>query len=185
MPIFESPRHVLPGTGLLLFLGLSCLIHSAFGKDVTASISARIESIEHGSASSVGVSSDILALGYMGLSFNHIKSSMPIQIGNRTSIYPFYFFAGLNIPWKISPFIEAGTDLVDQFFDSLDSSADKSEKGDEVDYYFSAGLRFPVTRRLGVSMYTKQYVFKFRPVSTGPLEKSRQTGYGLELWLYF
>jgi hypothetical protein len=172
-------------TGLLVFFGLSCLINSAYGDVSKGSMIARAESIKHGTAYTIGVSSDIKAIGYIGLSFNHITSSRPIQIDNRKDIYPLYLFAGLNAPWKISPYIEAGTDLIDEMFVRLDSSVDESKKRDEVDYYYAGGLRFLVTERIGVSLYTKKYAFKFRSDPAAPLIKSNQRGYGLEAWIYF
>ena len=80
---------------------MSCLISSAYGEESVGSVSFPMESIDHGSVSSVGVSSNIFELGYVGISLNHITSSIPIQIGNRTSIAPFYFFACQTRPGNI------------------------------------------------------------------------------------
>ena len=172
--------------GVMLWFGLACLIDSAYGSDDAAwCMTMQAESTEKGSASSLRVSTDLHALGYIGISLNRITSSTPIQIGNRTSIYPVYFFGGLNAPWQVSPFVELGTDLVDQLFDHLDGSADDTEKDDEVDTYLAGGVRYAVSPRLGISLYAKRYFFKYRSVSTAPLSKSFQNGIGLGVSLRF
>lgn len=164
-----------------------CLINNAYGTESNMHISIHGESMENGSASSIGLYSGGDGLFYGGLSLNYITSSTVIQYGNRKTIYPLYVFVGFKAPWKLSPFIEAGADLpeaiIEDLLDKLDDNEDKSAS--EIDFYYSGGLEFSVTDRFSFSLYAKKYNFIFRENYLAPISKVRPNSYGMRVIIDF
>ncbi len=171
--------------GLSILFWFSCLISSAYGQEYVGGVSIQRESIENGSATSVGVYGESFDMVYLGVSLTGITSSTPIQSGNRTSILPAYFFVGLKAPWKLAPYIEAGTDLVDQLFDELGGSESETKPGEDVDYYFAAGVKYSITDRFILSLYAKEYALKFREDKNAPRNRVSPGGYGIGVSMRF
>ena len=169
---------------LLYIAMILCLIGNAYGAESAESdkrVSIRTESMENGSASTLGMYTD--GIFYAGFSLNHIASSEVIQHSNRKTIYPIYLVIGFRAPWKISPYIEGGLDLpeaiIDEIFDDEDNSIDQT------DYFFSAGLEFSLTDMFSLSLYAKKYRFKFREDSLARTTKISPKSYGIGVTLHF
>lgn len=159
------------------------MVNNAYAEESDVNILISGESLEDGNATSLGmyVGSDYF---YGGLSLNYVKSSIVIQRSNRKTINPVYLFMGIKAPWKVSPYIEAGIDLPEALIDDLlDNNEDNG--GAQADYYFSAGLIFPVNKTLSISLYAKKYYFKFRDTIYDPTTKVDQLGYGVGLSINF
>lgn len=161
---------------------LFCLLNNTYAMEPDMRILLSGESMEHGTASTVGVyaGSDTF---YGGLSLSYIKSSEVIQYDNRKTIYPVYFFMGVTAPGKVSPFIETGMDLPEAFIDELLNNEEKSEA--QADYYFSGGVRLKISEKLSLSLYAKQYHFIFRENIYAPTVKKRPHSYGLGVSIGF
>ena len=75
--------------GLLYITVIFCLISNAYGAESNMRMSILGESIENGSASSLGIYlGDDDFIFYGGLSLNYITSSKVIQRNSRKTIYP-------------------------------------------------------------------------------------------------
>lgn len=164
---------------ITLFL---CLANSSYANDSSIHVSMLGESMENGTAASVGIytGNDVL---YGGLSFSYIESSEVIQYDNRKTIHPIYFFMGIKAPWRISPFFEAGIDLPEAFIDDLLNNEDESES--QADYYFSTGLVFIINEKVDVSLFAKKYNFIFRENIYAPTFKVRPRTYGVGVSVRF
>ena len=167
--------------GLFYTIMIFCLINNAYGMESNERISISRENMEHGSAQSIGVYSE--GIFYAGLSLNRIRSSTVIQHDNRKTIYPIYLALGFRAPWKLSPYIEAGFDLPEALFDELGDDEDNSLN--QTDYFYSAGLEFSATEMFSVSLYAKQYVFKFRETLQAPISRSSPHSYGMGVIIRF
>ncbi len=164
-----------------------CLINNAFAMESDERILIHRESMENGSASSIGMYSGNDGIIYAGLSLNYITSSTVIQYDNRKTIYPLYVFVGVKAPWKLSPYIEAGADLpeaiIEDLLDELDDNENKSVS--EIDFYYSGGLEFSVTDRFSFSLYAKKYNFIFRENYLAPISRARPNSYGMRVIIGF
>lgn len=167
--------------GLLYVTIFFCLINNAYGEESNTRISFLRETMENGSASTLGISSG--GIFYAGFSLSYITSSTVIQHNNRTTIYPIYIFAGLRAPWKLSPYIELGGDLPEAIIDDLFQNEENA--ANEIDYYYSGGLEYSVTDKLSFSLHAKKYNFIFRENFLAPLSKSRQNSYGMGVTIHF
>ena len=161
--------------GLFCITMIFCLINNAYGMESDTRISILGESMENGSASSLGIYTE--GIFYAGLSLNYITSSTAIQSSNRKTIYPFYLAVGFRGPWKLSPYIELGADLPELLIDDL--FGDEINSTNVVDYYYSGGLEYSATDRLSFSLYAKKYNFRFRENLLAPISKSSLNSYGL------
>ncbi len=141
------------------------------------------ESLENGHATSVGMYAGTDHF-YGGLSLNYIKSSTVIQHGDRKEIYPIYFFMGIKGYGKVYPYLEMAIDLPEAMIDDLLGN-NEDNGGTQADYYFSGGLLFSVNKTFSISLYAKQYYFKFRETIYGPTIKTEQFGYGVGLSINF
>lgn len=166
---------------LFYIVMILCLISNAYGMESNMRISIFCESMENGSASSLGIYSG--GNFYGGLSLNYITSSNVIQHSNRKTIYPIYLIMGFRAPWIISPYIEAGLDLPEALFDELVGDEDNSI--DQTDYFYSGGLEFTVTDMLSFSLYAKKYKFKFRENPQAAISKSSPHSYGMGVTIRF
>lgn len=171
---------------LLIFALYIGLIGPVYGEDSGQDISFLAENIENGEALSLstGSSSGAGNIVYAGVSLNYINSSTAITYGDRKTIYPVYVFFGLKGPWKISPYIEGGIDLLDIVLDDLFSS-DEKDSGVGIDYYYALGLKFSVTNQFTVSVYAKEYVFKFEEELTRRQVRLSPGGYGVGVTFHF
>ena len=159
-----------------------CLMSNAYGNESDVRFSVSAESMENGTASSVGIYSGV-GIFYGGVSLNYIESSKVIQWNNRKTILPIYFFVGLKARTKISPFIEAAIDLPEAFIDDLLNNEEESEA--QADYYFSGGLEFKATEKVSFSVYAKKYNFIFRENIISPTMKTRPRSYGAGVSIRF
>lgn len=171
----------------LLILALCiCLAGPVYGEEAGQDISFLAESIENGEALSLstGSSSGTGKIVYGGVSLNYIHSSTAITYGDRKTIYPIYVFFGLKGPWKISPYIEGGIDLLDIVLDDLFSTEEK-DSGVGIDYYYAGGLKLSVTNEFTVSVYAKEYVFKFEEELTRRQARLSPSSYGVGVSFHF
>lgn len=159
-----------------------CLSNNAYGKEAGIKMLMTGESMENGTASTIGIyaGDDVF---YGGLSLSRIESSEVIQYDNRKTIHPIYFFMGVKAPWKISPYIEAGIDLPEAFVDDLLNNEEESES--QADYYFSSGLVFTATENVSISLFAKRYHFIFRENIYAPTVKVRPHSYGMGVSIRF
>ncbi len=170
--------------GLFCITMVLCLINNAYGTELKPRILILGESMENGTASSIGIyagAKDFIFYG--GLSLNYITSSEVIQRNNRKTIYPIYFFAGLKGPWRLSPYIEAGVDLPEAIIDDLINHENEME--DQEDYYYSGGLKYSATDKVSFLLYAKRYNFKFRENIFLPTFKVRPRSYGVGVLIQF
>lgn len=170
-------KHVLLFTTMIF-----CLIGNAFGEESYTRLSILGESMENGTAATVGISSGADFV-YGGVSFSHITSSKVIQYSDRQEIFPVYVFFGLKAPWILTPFVEAGFDFGDALIDDL--YGDEDDKPDLVDYYYSGGLAFSATDKISLLLYAKKYNFKFQDHTTSATIKARPDSYGLGVAIRF
>ena len=167
----------------LLYITLVfCLANNAYGKDSGVHMLMLGESMEYGTASTIGIYAGDNVF-YGGLSLSRIESSEVIQYDNRKTIHPVYFFMGVKAPWKISPYIEAGIDLPEAFIDDLLNNEEESES--QADYYFSSGLVMQATENVSISLFAKRYHFIFRENIYAPTIKVRPHSYGLGVSIRF
>lgn len=165
--------------GLFILIMIIILINNAYGINPSVCLPILAESMEDGSAVSIGyVGNNIV---YLGLSLNYIKSSNVIQNGNRRSIFPVYFILGLKAHWKVSPYFEAGGDVVDAIID--DSFNNNKDAVNEIDYYYSGGLVFSASDKLSFSLYAKKYNFIYRDFLI--TSKFRPDGFGVGVILKY
>ena len=167
--------------GLFYITMIFCLINNAYGMESSGRISILGESMENGSASSLGIYSE--GIFYGGLNLNYITSSMAIQSGNRKTIYPVYLAMGFRAPWKLSPYIEAGADLPELLIDEL--FGDEINSTNVIDYYYSAGLEYSATDRYSFSLYARKYNFRFQENLLAPISKPSPTSYGVGVTIRF
>lgn len=174
---------------LLLLLGLFVLSGAAYSEEDTfaGGVFIQYESMENGVGRSIGAYAEAVDFNviYMGVSLNYISSSDPIQFARRTEIAPIYLFVGVQGPWKITPYFEAGVDLVDSFWDELGRSDDEEETGADVDYFVAAGIKVAIDERYEAALYAKEYVFKFKENINAPLERVSPVAYGMRLTMRF
>jgi len=166
---------------LIYFILLLSLLNTTHAAETVGQVSIHGENLDIGDAASVAIQSGNYLYG--GLSLNHISSDVVIQIDNRKTINPLYFFIGLKYTSKVSPFIEAGIDLpealIDEIFDNEDNAIDLT------DYYLSSGLNFSINKKFGISVYAKKYVFKYQAMSLFTTNKVRTDSYGASLVMRF
>ncbi len=165
--------------GLIFITLVFCLLNNAYGKEAGFYLSIIGESIEHGSVAAVGFEAGHII--YLGLSLNYIKSSNVIQNGNRKTILPLYFVISVKAPWKISPFVEVGSDIGDAVYRDLFHS--EEDAINDVDYYYSGGIEVSINDKTSFVFYSKKYNFLYREFSI--LNRSRPDGYGAGVLVRF
>ena len=171
--------------GLITLFAFSSLINPAYGESTSrGAVSMHAESLDDGGATSLRVYTEGDRIAYMGFSLNNIyTSSTPIQRNGRTSINPVYLFAGLRAPWKIAPFVEGGLDFGEKLINDLFQSPGSID--DDMDYYFSGGIKLDISDNMALSIYKKGYTFIFREDQFSPATTASQSGYGIELSMLF
>ena len=170
--------------GFIILICFSCLVGSAFADEDRKGISFSTESLNDGSAWSLGVYSKSFDVFYAGLSINKVTSPTLVDYRKTETVSPLFFFLGLKAPWKISPFIEGGMDFVELIADDITKSDDE-ESSDYIDYYFSGGIKYSINNRFTVSLYAKEYVIKYRNVLNTQMMKSKPSGYGVGISMLF
>lgn len=97
-----------------------------------------------------------LFYSHIGISFNSIKSNQPIEHSGRREIYPVYIFFNFSLKQTVTPFFEFGIDIGDALLDEI-----KSGDSDEIDHFYSLGLKLIMDKTVSISIYHKEYNFRF------------------------
>lgn len=74
--------------------------------------------------------------------------------------------------------------MLDIVLDDL-FSANEKDSGVGIDYYFAGGLKLSVTNEFTVSVYAKEYMFKFEEEFTRRKVKLSPSGYGIGVSFHF
>lgn len=117
---------------------------------------------------------------YLGISANIIRSNLALESANRNKIYPVYVFMGLSANYPISPFGEFGLDLGDALLDKIFEG-----DGQDIDVYFSFGLRLAIKKTIELSVYHKVYDLYFNEMNDPTLQNAslHMTGVNLAFYL--
>jgi len=103
----------------------------------------------------------------LGISANKITSKQPLELQDRTTIYPVYAFASVALKMAVAPYVEFGVDLGDyllneSFNDSSDNNSDKQSRLNDIDMYGAIGLKTSMRRApIDFSVYIKSYSLSF------------------------
>lgn len=104
----------------------------------------------------------------LGISANKITSDKPLEINDRTTIYPVYAFAKLSLPATISPYVELSVDLGDYLLYETgkdpDSPRNNSDdpKANPIDVYGAVGIKTSMRHSpIDISLYLKSYAIVF------------------------
>lgn len=104
----------------------------------------------------------------LGISANKIISNQPLEMQDRTTIYPVYAFANLALHTPLTPYVEIGIDLGDYLLNELskDSSNDhgsiEAKTDNPVDAYGAIGIKTSMRRApIDFAIYVKSYVLLF------------------------
>ncbi|MDH5378889.1 MAG: outer membrane beta-barrel protein [Gammaproteobacteria bacterium] len=163
----------------LVLLSNPCNASEEEGASIEGNYSMTGEALEEGKALSVGMHGEAFRFLSVGGSINYVTTNKVIQFGKRQTILPLYLFIRVKTPWRFSPYLEVGMDLIEGILDDINNNEDNTDTAKDVDYYFSAGLNFKLDQRFSLQLYAKQYVFLFHENFDSPLERENLTGYGL------
>lgn len=176
--------HRLFITVLFIVSLLICVIKPALAEDSNPALSYSQEVLTDGSAWLVSIDSGASEVFYGGFSLGQVTSSKLVSYRETETLTTLYFYLGLQAPWQLSPYAEGGISLVETLVDNIFNS-DAEESADWIDYYVSAGLRFPVNERFSVSLYAKRYAFIYRNIQNTAWITSTPHGYGISASLNF
>lgn len=103
----------------------------------------------------------------LGISANKISSDKPLEIRDRTTIYPVYAFARLALQMPIAPYVEIGVDMGDYLLNESanESSSNRGEEQNKpynVDSYGAIGIKTSLRRApVDFAFYIKSYSLIF------------------------
>jgi len=103
----------------------------------------------------------------LGISANRITSNQPLELQDRTTIYPVYAFASLAFRMPVTPYVEWGIDLGDYLLNESSNESSKNHDGDKprldnVDVYGAIGIKTSMRRTpIDFSIYVKNYRLAF------------------------
>ena len=127
---------------------------------------------------------DVLMVS-LGISANEINSKVNLAPYGRKEINSWYMLVKFSGNYTITPFFEAGFDLGDALLEDLFESANVDENHDSaVDYYFSLGVTYKISKQYGVSVYQKNTYVKYNE-STGERSEVDLEMIGVSAFYYF
>lgn len=103
----------------------------------------------------------------IGVSANRISSKKPLEMQNRTTIYPVYAFANLALRMPLAPYVEFGIDVADYLMSESANEANNNQGDDQpalkdVDMYGAIGLKTSLHRApIDFAVYVKSYSLYF------------------------
>ena len=160
---------------LLLTIFLAIYSHAA----LSSSLRLNSEAADAHHASGIALIESDHDDVYFGISANKIRSNLALESASRNEIYPVYVFMGASFNYPVSPFAEFGVDLGDALLDKMFEG-----DGQDVDVYFSFGLRFAIKKTIEFSVYHKVYDLYFNEINDPTLENVHLHMTGANLSFY-
>lgn len=119
----------------------------------------------------------------LGISANKITSSKPLEMQDRTTIYPVYAFANLALRTPLAPYVEFGLDLGDYLLNELANDSSDNHGGVEektenpMDAYGAIGIKTSMRRApIDFAVYVKSYVLLFNEPRSNYSGEERYAG---------
>lgn len=95
-----------------------------------------------------------------GFSIERVKSEVNLESNGEKSRLPLNVLLKFSLDYQVTPFFEAGFDLIDNAVESINFDGD-SGGSDMTDYYFSLGLSYRINNKYGVSVYQKNIYIRY------------------------